>query len=64
MCLYLLENLRKKEYVVSELARGRVNKFLLVGNNRMLVVKVATIKLLFFHSGFRFILRIARLNPP
>ena len=29
---------RKKESVVSELARGRVSKFLLVGRNRMLVV--------------------------
>ena len=38
MCLYLLKNLRKKESVVSELARGRVSKFLLVGSNRMLVV--------------------------
>ena len=40
MCLYLLENPRKKESMVSELARGRVSKFLLVGNNRILVVKV------------------------
>ena len=38
VCLYLLENPRKKEYVVSELARGRVSKFLLVGSNRMLVI--------------------------
>ena len=37
VCLYLLENPRK-ESVVSELARGRVSKFLLVGSNRMLVV--------------------------
>ena len=37
-CLYLLENPRKKESVVSELARGHVSKFLLVGSNRMLVV--------------------------
>ena len=36
--LYLLENPRKKESVISELARGRVSKFLLVGSNRMLVV--------------------------
>ena len=36
--LYLLENPRKKESVVSELACGRVSKFLLVGSNRMLVV--------------------------
>ena len=27
VCLYLLENPRKKESVVSELARGRVSKF-------------------------------------
>ena len=38
VCLYLLENPIKKESMVSELARGRVNKFLLVGSNRMLVV--------------------------
>ena len=38
VCLYLLKNLRKKESVVSELARCRVSKFLLVGSNRMLVV--------------------------
>ena len=35
--LYLLENPRKKESMVSELAHGRVSKFLLVGSNRMLV---------------------------
>ena len=34
MCLYLLENPRKKEFVVSKLARGRVSKFLLVGSNK------------------------------
>ena len=38
VCLYLLKNPRKKESIVSELARGRVSKFLLVGSNRMLVV--------------------------
>ena len=38
VCLYLLENLRKMESVVSELACGRVSKLLLVGSNRMLVV--------------------------
>ena len=64
MCLYLLENPRKKESVVSELARGCISKFLLVDSNRMLVVYVAIVKLRFFHSGFRFILRIDRLNPP
>ena len=62
--MYLLENPRKKEFVVSELARGRVNKFLLVGSNRMLVVKVAIVKLRFFLVDLLFILRIARLNPP
>ena len=36
----LAENPRKKESMVSELARGRINKFLLVGSNRMLVVYV------------------------
>ena len=35
----MLGNLRKKESVVSELARGRVSKFLLVGSNRMLVIE-------------------------
>ena len=64
MCLYLLENPRKKESVVSELARGCVSKFLLVGSNRMLVVYVTIVKLRFFYSGFKFILRLARLNPP
>ena len=38
VCLCLLENQRKKESVISELARGCVSKFLLVGSNRMLVV--------------------------
>ena len=38
MCLYLLENPRMKESVISELARGRVSKFLLVDSNKMLVV--------------------------
>ena len=38
VCLYLLENPKKKESMVSELARGRVSKFLLMGSNRMLVV--------------------------
>ena len=38
VCLYLLKNLRKKKSVVSELAQGRVSKFILVGSNRMLVV--------------------------
>ena len=38
VCLYLLENSRKKESVVSKHARGRVSKFLLVGSNRMFVV--------------------------
>ena len=38
VCLYLLENPRKKEFVVLKLAHGRVSKFLLVGSNKMLVV--------------------------
>ena len=38
VCLYLLENPRKKESVVLEIAHGHVSKFLLVGSNRMLVV--------------------------
>ena len=40
MCLYLLKNPRKKESVVSELARGRVSKFLLVGSNKKLSMGV------------------------
>ena len=36
--MYLLENPKKKESMVSELAHGHVSKFLLVGSNRMLVV--------------------------
>ena len=38
VCLYLLENPRKKKSMVLELARGRVSMFLLVGSNRMLMV--------------------------
>ena len=38
VCLYLLENPRKQESMVSELACGCVSKFLLVGSIRMLVV--------------------------
>ena len=55
---------RKKESVVSELARGCVSKFLLVGSNRMLVVEVTIVKLRFFLVDLLFTLRIARLNPP
>ena len=36
--MYLLENPRKKEFVVSEFACGHVSKFLLVRSNRMLMV--------------------------
>ena len=32
VCLYLLENPKKKESVVSELACGRISTFLLVGD--------------------------------
>ena len=38
VCLYLLQNPKKKESVVLELERGHVSKFLLVGSNMMLVV--------------------------
>ena len=38
VCLCLLENPRKKESVVSELACGHVSKFLLMGSSKMLVV--------------------------
>ena len=61
--LVLAGNPRKKESMISELARGRVSKFSTLGNNRMLVVKVAIVKLRFFHSGFSFTLRIVKLNP-
>ena len=45
VCLYLLENPKKKKSLVSKFVRGHVSKFLLVGSNRMLVVKVAIVKL-------------------
>ena len=35
----------------SELSRGCGSKFSTRGSNRMLVVKVAIVKLQFFHSG-------------
>ena len=38
VCLYLQENPKKKEFVVSEFARGRVSKFLPVRSNRMLMI--------------------------
>ena len=38
VCLYLLENPRKKKFMVSELTRGHVSKFLRVSRNKMLVV--------------------------
>ena len=38
VCLYLLENPRKKESVILKFACGRASKFLLVGSNRMLIV--------------------------
>ena len=38
VCLYLLENPKKKESLVSKFVRGHVSKFLLVGSNRILVV--------------------------
>ena len=50
--------------MVSELACGRVSKFLLMGSNRILVVSVAIVKLQFFLVDLLSTLRIARLNPP
>ena len=41
--------------MVSELTRGHVNKF-----SGLSPIE----KFRFFHSGFRFTLRIVRLNPP
>ena len=38
VCLYLLENPKKKKSLVSKFVRGHVSKFLLVGSNRILVV--------------------------
>ena len=38
VCLYLQENPKKKEFVLSELTHGCVSKLLLIGSNRMLVV--------------------------
>ena len=55
MCLYLLENPRKKESVVLELTRGHVSKF-----SGLSPIE----KFRFFHNGFGFTLRIVRLNPP
>ena len=46
MRVWVLQNLREKESMYLEFARGRVSKFLLVGSNRMLVVQVAIVKLL------------------
>ena len=49
--------------MVSELARSSISKFLLMGNNRMLVVLVAIVKLRFFLVDLLFTLRIVSLNP-
>ena len=67
MCLYLVENPRKKEFVDSELARGRVSKFYwwVAIRSRGWGLVSLIVELQFFQdSGFKFTLRIARLNPP
>ena len=67
MCLYLVENPRKKESVDSELACGRVSKFywLVALGSRAWVLVSPLYELQFCQdSGFRFTLRIARSNPP
>ena len=63
--MYLLENPRKKESVILELARGRVSKFYwcVVIRSRAWGLVSLLYELRFFQdSGFRFTLRIARLN--
>ena len=42
----------KKKFVDSKLSPGHGSKFSTQGSNRMLVVKVAIVKLQFFHNGF------------
>ena len=67
MCLYLVENPRKKESVDSELARSRVSKFYwwVAKEVERRGLQVLLYEFRFFQdSGFKFTLRIARLNPP
>ena len=66
MCLYLVENLRKKESVDSELARGRVSKFywwVAIRSRAWRLVSLIDELRFFQDSGFKFTLRITRLNP-
>ena len=67
MCLYLVVNPRKKKSVDSELARGRVNKFywwVAIRSRAWGLVSLLYELRFFQNSGFKFTLRIARLNPP
>ena len=63
-CLYLVVNPRKKEYVDLELARDRISKFYwwVAIRSRAWGLVSLIVKLQFFHSGFKFTLKIARLN--
>ena len=65
--MYLVENPRKREFMDSELARGHVNKFYwwVAIRSRAWGLVSLIVELRFFQdSGFKFTLRIARLNPP
>ena len=67
MCLYLVENPRKKKSMDLKLVRGRVSKFYwwVVIRSRAWGLVSLIVELQFFQdSGFKFTLRIARLNPP
>ena len=63
-CLYLLENPRKNESVVSELSLGLVISCLHEVAIGCQWSKSLLYKLRFFHNGFSFTLRIAKLNLP
>ena len=65
--LYLVVNLRKKESVDSELARGHVSKFywlVALGSRARVLVSYLVWNSILSDSGFKFTLRIVRLNPP
>ena len=63
----MVENPRKKESVDSELARGRVSKFywwVAIRSQAWGLVSLLYELQIFQDNGFKFTLRIARLNPP
>ena len=67
VCLYLVENPRKKKSVNSKLVRGRISKFYwkVAIRSRAWGLVSLIVELQFFQdNGFKFTLRIARLNPP